>query len=132
MKRVHPIVESGYPLPALASIAPIAQGSGVLRPIWAVGHDYARFAAGSQVLAWVKAETASVAKTADAPALVLRSMRLGGVFNDGEAVLPCDLQDRVHVRGMAVKVHRDDCPRAWGDHRFDTGGVDSERLGIDV
>ena len=59
---------------------------------------------------------------ADAAAVVFGAVRLGGVLDHDQAVLPGDLHDRVHVGRLAVEVDRHDGLGPRRDRRLDRAG----------
>ena len=86
--------------------APIAQHADCARVFGIVAGRHAAFAISAEIFARIEAERRQIADAADALALVLRAMRLTGVFNDDKPVLFSDRHDRVHVGWLAVKVNR--------------------------
>ena len=72
------------------------------------GDHRAAVAECAEIFAGIKTEAAHVAHRAAQPALVSRAVRLGGVLHNEQLPFLCDLQQRVHVRRMAVKMHRHD------------------------
>src|SRR6266487_5252926 len=74
-----------------------------------VRHDCASLAESAKILSGIKAEATGVAHCACLSTLVLRAVRLGGIFNDKEAVCPREFQNRVHVRWLPEEVKRNDC-----------------------
>ena len=64
-----------------------AGGDGVV-----IGDDRAGFAEGAEILARVEAETADAADRADTAALMLGTVSLGGIFDEGETVPVGDLR----------------------------------------
>src|SRR5207247_1624658 len=69
-------------------------------------HDSA--AARRDDLVAVEAEAADPAERAHVTAVVGRSDTFGGIFDDRDAVLGSDLEDRIEIGGMAVEVHDED------------------------
>ena len=59
-------------------------------------------------------------------------MSLASVLDDGDPVLPGAGEDPVHVGGLAVKMHREDRPRARRDRAGDRVRVEVEGLRIHV
>ena len=59
-------------------------------------------------------------------------MRLRGVTDDVQRVLSRQFADRIHVGGLTIEVHRDNCLRLRRDLLFDALDLDVARLMIDV
>ena len=88
--------------------------------------------AGGDVLVGVERKDGYGVQGADAPAFVFGARGVGSVLDDGQAVFPGQGEDRVHVAGLAGKVHRDDCP-GMGRNLFpDLCRIDVECAGLDV
>src|SRR5439155_10711724 len=88
--------------------------------------------AAGQVLGGLEGEGAHVPERTGAAPVVFTPVRMRGVLDDGQLVLPRDRYDRVHVAGHAADVDGDDRPRARRDRFLDLGRVDVEGLTIDV
>ena len=87
--------------------AEVAQAAAALGQAVVVGDDHAALA-GGDMLVGVEAEGADVAEAAAGPSLVGLAMHLGGVLDDLQAVLPRDVQQRVHIHRQAVDMHHHD------------------------
>ena len=59
-------------------------------------------------------------------------MRLRAILDHPELVLARDRHDRVHVRRLAVQMHRDDADRARRDRGFDRRRIDREGGAVGV
>ena len=59
-------------------------------------------------------------------------MRLGRVLHHAQSALARELEQRIHVGGLAVEVHGHDRARAVGDERARGGRVERERVALDV
>src|SRR4029077_11931792 len=62
----------------------------------------------------------------DVDAVVRASMSLGGIFDNPQAVSICEFDDLPEIHRSTVKVHRDDRPRARGNHPFRRVNVEME------
>ena len=80
-------------------------GIGDKRPALAAGH----------VLEEVKTKRASVAPTAQHPALVPAAHRLTGVFENEQAAFAGDLGNALHIAGQADHVDRNNRPSMFGN-----------------
>ena len=129
---LHPIVEPLEGMVILPLLAPVAQHADPLGEVLVVGDHHAALAAGPEVLPGIEAEAAHVADGAHAPALVLRAVGLGSIFDDDEVMAAGDVQDGVEIRGLAMQVHRQDRLGAVGDRRLDLGDVHVEGVGVNV
>src|SRR6266478_9215604 len=92
----------------------VAQHSDSFRDRLVVGGHCAGFSARSQILSWVKAEgSRSAHGTSFSPPVlfsgkILCAMSLASVFDDDQPVSLCELENGIHVGGLAVQVHRND------------------------
>src|SRR5512139_2869134 len=93
-----------------AALAMISQHPHGLRKLIVAGHHGAGIAESAQVLSRVEAEASGDAHAAGPSALVKCAMGLAGILDYRQLVLAGDLQNRVHVSRLAVKVDGDDCP----------------------
>ena len=59
-------------------------------------------------------------------------MRLAAILDDGERASCGDAANRVHIGRLAVQVHGHDRPRSRGDGGVTGGGVDRQRIRLDV
>ena len=131
------------------ALAVIAQHADMSGDVFGVRDHGAGFPAGAQVFSRIEAECRGNAHGAGFfPAVqflgkVFRAMGLAGVFDDVQPILGGNLQDGIHVRHLAVKMHRhdgrDDAPAAAVDGPAgliipDTFGfqIMAELLGIHV
>ena len=103
-----------------------------VRQLVIVGHDAAGVAISAEIFSGIKRERRGVAKRADEFSLEPRQMRLRAIFNHPQLVFFGDGHDRVHVRRLAVKMHRNNSHRARSDFRFDLRGIDVERVVVRV
>jgi hypothetical protein len=60
------------------------------------------------------------------------AMRLRSVFDHHQFVPAGDVQNGIHIRGLAVKADREDSASALGDSGFDLPDVDVECTRIDI
>jgi hypothetical protein len=97
-----------------------------------IGNDGTGVAHRAEILARIERIGRSLAKGADLLPLVARQMRLRAVFDDPELVLARDRHDRIHVRRLPVKMHRNDADRARRDRRLDRGGIDREGRAVRI
>ena len=104
------------------------------------GHDHATLG-GGEILGRIEAEAGEIADGADfrhpAAVHVARGAGgVGGVLDDFQIVGARDVEDAIHVAGVAGEVHRQDradaLVRAALERLLDARGVDVEGAGIDV
>src|SRR5579872_848517 len=76
LNPIHPEIVAGNHVIVLGLLSPIPQQRNLAGELWPVRDYCSSLAIGSQVLAWIKAETAEVSDRARATALVLRPMCL--------------------------------------------------------
>ena len=65
-------------------------------------------------------------------AVPFRPVRMRGILNDKEAMLAANLNQSIHVRRLARKVHRDHSPCAWCNCSLDLARINVVSIGIDV
>src|SRR5208282_4108109 len=73
-----------------------------------VRRQHSSFAGRRHNLVLAERESGNVSKRPYRPAFVHRTLGLGAVFNDSQAVLRCQVQNLVHIAGPSRQVHRDD------------------------
>src|SRR5579862_605345 len=118
LNAFQPIVVTSKYVTVLCFLAPVAKHPNPVGSLRVICSNNSTLAAGAQVLAGIEAETAEVPQRTSANALVLSSMRLGGIFDDGQRVLFRNRQDRIHFCRMAIEMHRDDGLRLRSDGAF--------------
>ncbi len=79
------------------------------------GRDHAAVARAAQVLRRIKTETTHDAHRTCAPPIVVRANRLRGIFDDRNAASFADVEQRIHLRTLAVEMYRHDHFRARRD-----------------
>src|ERR1700693_1187260 len=112
--------------------APISQAADGSSIFGIVGGNQSTFAGRAKVLGGVEAEAANVADASGTPATIFGAMRLRHVFDHHQFVPAGDVQDRIHIRGLAVEMYRQNSASAFGDGGFDLPDVDVKCPGIDV
>src|SRR5208337_426699 len=123
LKTFHPVIESVQDVTIFSLLSPIAQHANRPRILGIVGCNRAALAVGSEVLRGIKTEARYVADAPHWPSFVLRTVRLRRIFDDYEFVSLRHFHDRVHVRGLAVKMHRENCFSARSDGRLDHSSI---------
>ena len=76
-----------------------------------IRHNASSITIGTQIFAGIKRESCRITKCSNNLPFVLSGVRLGGIFDDPEIVLSGDGHDGIHVRGLAIKMNRDDADR---------------------
>src|ERR1700683_985113 len=95
----------------LLRLTVLAQHAHFLGDRFTVGGFRARFAASTQILSWVKAESRGVAHGAGFPPAIfllrkiLGAMSLAGVFHHNQVVATREIEERIHVRSLSVNMH---------------------------
>ena len=122
-------------------VHPVQAGDGDFFRERIVGRgDHAAFG-GGEILGGIEAEAGEVADSADFrhPAAVHVTRGTGGVrgvLDNFQIVGARDVEDAIHVAGVAGEVHRQDCADAFVgaalERLLDAGGIDVEGAGIDV
>ena len=132
LHAVHAVVEGAELVLVAHLLAPRAQEAQLLRPLGVVGHHRAALAVGAEILAGIEAEAAEVAHRAAPPPVVLGAVRLARVLDDGDALAPRDVENRVHVGRLAVQVHGNDGFRPRGDGGFELRRIHRPIARLDV
>src|SRR5206468_10438239 len=90
LDAVHPVVESLHRVLVALLLAPAAQRPNPPRQVAVVGDHRATFAVGAEVLPRIETEASQLAHRSASASAVLRSVRLAGVFDHRQTVLPRD------------------------------------------
>src|SRR5262245_48563185 len=109
----------------------VTQTSGPEIKILVVRGDHAALAR-SDGLTRMKTKARQIADRARALPLISGTKRAGSVFNDPEAVLPCERIDRIHIGTKAEKVYRYDSDSFGGNKTRNLLNVDIESREIDI
>ena len=94
--------------------------------------DDAAITISPEVLGRIEGEGRRMAQRADPSSPVLSAVGLAGILNHPETVPSGDFQNGVHVGGLSVEMHRDDCLGLGVDGPFQPFDVQIKRQGIDV
>src|SRR5438309_248485 len=97
-----------------------------------VRHSASSITISAQIFAGVEREGCRITKCSYDLALVLSSVRLGGIFDDPEIVLSSDGHDGIHVGRLTIKVDWDNTDSFRCDLGFNQGWIDRESLVIGV
>src|SRR5262245_53469910 len=100
--------------------------------IFVLTHDRSRITVRAEVLAWIKTEARRMSEGTRALSAPCRAVCLGGVLDHFQMVPASDLENRIHVAGLAVEMHGKDGARPRGNGGFDLFGIDHERVFLDV
>ena len=122
-------------MPVAVALAAVAQPAQRGRRRHVVHEQGAPVPQGPEVLRGIERESAQAllpAQRPHRPALVERADGLTGVLEDEEPPRARDLQEGIHVRGVAVEVDGKDDLRARGDGRFDRRGMDVQGARVEV
>src|SRR5262245_38797906 len=93
--------------------------------------DHATFAGRHDLIA-KKTKGRAVAKTADPSSLVLSPMCLCRVLKDKQTMFTRNRNDRIHVHGMAVKMHRNNALRTCRDLPSNSCRINVERPRVTI
>jgi len=83
-----------------------------------VGQQCASLSAGND-LEIIKAERAGIADGSKPLTAKAAAVRLAGIFQNQQIMLPGDLHDRLHIAGETLNMYRDDGLCMLGDFLFD-------------
>ncbi len=126
------IVESLEHVMILRLLAPVAQHSNFRGEFRIAGDHCPALSVCAEILAGIETETAQIAETSRATALIFGAVSLRGVFDHSQSAPACDLQDRIHVGSLAAEMDGKNCLGARGDRALDFRGVHREVARIDV
>lgn len=87
---------------------------------------------GSEYLSGVKAQYRQVAMLQHAAAMALYAEGMGGIVNDLEVIVIGDNLDGLYIAGVAVAMHRQNGRGLRGDGGLDFGGIEIQRIRIDI
>jgi len=100
--------------------------------IFVLTHDSPGIAVRAEVLAGIKAEARGVSEGAHALSAPRRAVCLGGILDHFQIVPASDLENGIHVAGLAVEMHGNDGARVRGNSGFDLFRIDDERVFLDI
>src|ERR1043166_5429317 len=97
-----------------------------------VGHERAAFTIGSKVLPRIEAKARHFTKRPDLATVVESAMRLRGIFDHRQSMLPRNHQNGVEINGVSIKVDGKNrlCARANGP--FNSSRIEVVCLRIDI
>src|SRR5580704_3302702 len=101
LDSVHPAIPPNHAVIIFADLAVIPKDPNLLLQLGIASHNRAGFAEGAKILPRVEAETSCVGKGADLSTLILSSVRLAGILDDEQTVLPRNFHNWIHVRRLA-------------------------------
>ena len=134
LEPVHPVVIAQLSIPELLAgiLAMIAQLAQFLGQSIVISDDAASVAVRPKVLARIETEAPGVAQGSGRPFLVARPLSLGRILHHRQTALCCQLQQRVHVCGLAVDVDRYDGPGPVRDPVLHPIDIQGETLRFDI
>src|SRR3989338_6701775 len=107
LERIKPrIIPENFML-VLSDTAVVSKLPRFYREILIIRNNHSRVSIRSQILPGVKTKAAKIAECSDFFPAVFGPVRLTCVFDDLEVVRTRNPQDRVHIRGLAIEMHRD-------------------------
>ena len=74
----------------------------------------------------------NVTESADLAVMIGCAVRVRGIFDDGQIVLACERDKRLHVDGLSIHVNGDDGARARRDFAGNVVHVHVECVGFDI
>jgi len=116
----------------LRVLAHVAQHFDAVVEAGVAGRDCAAVAVAAHHLGGVEAEAGDVAERSGRAAFVQGAVRMRGVFDHPQPVGASQLEQRVHVDGLAVEVDGKQRPGAWRDAFRNARDVHVEGDGIDI
>src|SRR5262245_51849604 len=100
--------------------------------IFVLTHDRPNIAVYAEVLAWIKTEARHMPEGTHALSAPRRAVCLCGVLDHFQIVPASDLENRIHVAGLAVEMHGKDGTDLQSNGGFNLFGIDHERVFLDV
>ncbi len=110
----------------------LAQAAGAFGKVGVVGHQGPGFAAGSEVLARIEAESGNHPECSGGTTLVFCAMGLRRVLDQGNPTSLANLQDWIQVKWMSVEMHRHDRLGPRRDRLLEQARIEIHRLLLDV
>ena len=132
LQRIEAAVVTEYVVLILDALSVISQQAELIRQFGVVGDDGASIAKGTQVLAGVETKTSCIAQRPCPPIVILRTVCLGRILDDFQAVSVRDASESSHAGTLSVKVHGNDRLSPWSDRLLDQIGVDRVVQRVDV
>ncbi len=123
LQFVQTRIQAGFFVLVFDLRAVVAQAGHARRQLGVIGGDGAGIAEGAENFCRIKAERGGIAQGAGTPAFVARALRLGRVLHHFQLMPAGDFQDWIHVRRLAVKMHRQNGPGARSNGRLDEVGI---------
>src|SRR5713226_5771785 len=107
LQRLHSIVEGPQNVVVLAVLPPVPQHANRTRVLGIVRGYRASLSVSSKILSGIETEAADVAEITCRSPSVFRPVCLRGIFDDHQSMTARHLDDRSHVRGLSVKMNRE-------------------------
>src|SRR5262249_6440187 len=126
LERLHPVVESAEHVPISAVLAPIAQTADDIGVPIVVRHDDSALTVGAEILRGIEAEAGEVSEAPRAASVIAVAMRLSRVLDHDGARVARDLEDRIHITGLAVQMYRHDGLRARRDRCLESARIERQ------
>src|SRR5947208_4857512 len=112
--------------------AVLPQRAHAVRQLGVVRRDGTRVAQSAEVLGRIEAEATDVAQAARVCAIAARTVRLGAVFDDGDAAYRCYAADLIDRGETPIEVRGDDCARCRGKQGVEARRRQRQRVVVDV
>ncbi len=132
LQRVQAEVAADALMDVLGLGAVIAQEPDLARQLLVARRDQPAVAEGAEILARKEREAADRAHRSCLPAVIPRADGLRGILDHRDPGVARSVQDRIHVRALAIQVHDDDGSGLGGDRGADGVGGEVVCRGIDV
>ncbi len=132
LQALHPVVE-----PDLGVMMPRCLGVVTEPPdpggdLGVVGDYRTGLPSGTEILTGIEGETCHVAEAADSPAAQPGAVCLGGVVDHRQVVPVGEILEQIQPGGVAVEIHRQQCPGRGRDHRLRRFRVEVAGSRVDV
>ena len=133
LKRVEPEIASDHFVVVFGLAAVGPQKAGALGEGIIVRNQKPSVTEAAEILGWEEAISTKVPDRSDRFPFILRSDRLGAIFNHGQAMGFGQGHHRIHVRTLSEEMDRNDSFRLRGDlgGGFDGIDIETDRTGID-
>ena len=106
LQTIHSVVVSHQRMLIFSLLAPVTQHAYSVGIVGVVSCDHAALSVRPEILARIEAKATQIADSPNSTTLVLRAMSLRRIFDHNQTMAPGDFQNRIHISGLAIEMHR--------------------------
>src|ERR1044071_2786755 len=103
-----------------------------LRMFFIICYQQDAVAGGAKVFRWIETQAANRTHRAGAAISIFGADRLGHVFNNWDAMPVGNLEQRIHVDALTIKVDSDNGLRPWKYRPLNSGNIKVEGALVDI